>query len=121
MNNKAYIKHNFQFFKDLTFFLLKNKGIKDGKRFAIIWNQVFVETIKYKFPNSPFYEVLQAALDQEDDPLNTTGNIAKALDDFFSSDPKRTKKYYQALTFTPQIIIEPKLEKKGFFKNLFSK
>ena len=31
------------------------------------------------------------------------------------------KKYYQELTFTPQIIIEPKLEKKGFFKSLFSK
>ena len=121
MDNKTYIKQNFRFFKDLTFFLLKNKKIKDGKRFTIIWNQVFVETIKYKFPNSPFYETLQAAFEQEEDPLNTTGNIAKALDDFFKSDPQKKKKYYQELTFTPQIIIEPKLEKKGFFKSLFSK
>ena len=51
----------------------------------------------------------------------TTGNIAKALDDFFKADPQKKKKYYQELTFTPQIIIEPKLEKKGFFKSLFSK
>ena len=120
MDNKHFIRQNFQFFKDLTFFLLKQKGIKDGKKFTQIWNQVFVDSVKIHFPESEFYRTLNTAYTLENDPLDTTGDIAKALDTFFNSDPKGTKKFYKKMVFNPMIIIEPKVEKKtGFLGRLF--
>ena len=121
MDNKHFIRQNFQFFKDATFFLLKNKKITDGKQFTQIWNQVFIDSIKNQFPESPFYHALSNAYSIEDDPLDSTGNIANALDLFFKDNPKEGKKYYRALKFNPMIIIEPKVEKKSFFNKLFGK
>ncbi len=123
MDNKYFIRQNFQFFKDLTFFLLKNKGIKDGELFTRTWNQTFVDTVYQHFPDSDFYKTLFNAYSTEKDPLDVTGDIADALDDFFNTNPKTTKKFYKPMTFDSLLVKEHsiKRKKKGFFSKLFSK
>tara|TARA_R110002072_G_scaffold303031_1_gene491531 strand:+ start:34381 stop:35490 length:1110 start_codon:yes stop_codon:yes gene_type:complete len=122
MDNKHFIQQNFLFFKNLTFFLLKQKGVKDGKKFTQIWNQVFVDSVKNQFPDSHFSNAISTAYSLDKDPLDVTGDIAKSLDAFFSNNPKGTKKFYKPMVFNPMIIIEPRIEKKkGFLGKLFAK
>ncbi len=123
MDNKYFIRQNFQFFKDLTFFLLRNKGIKDGELFTRTWNQTFVDSIEKHFPNSDFYLTLKEAYSTEKDPLDVTGDIANALDAFFENNPKITKKFYSSMKFDPLLITDHPIKKpnKSLFGKLFSK
>ncbi|MGE3655080.1 MAG: sulfotransferase family 2 domain-containing protein, partial [Flavobacteriales bacterium] len=70
LENKKFLSQNFEFFKLLTFHLLKTKQIKDGKLFTNIWNQTFLNAVSIHFPDSDFYQKIK--LEGEfnlDDPL----------------------------------------------------
>jgi len=122
MGNKYFIKQNFDFFKGLTFFLLKEKEIKDGRVFTQVWNQTFIDSVKLHFPESDFYTALKKAYDNGGDELDITGNISDALDSFFEENPVKSKKFYKPMTFTPEIVILPEVKKKkGLFGRIFTK
>ena len=58
MDNKKFIKQNFEYFKSLTFFLINEKGIRDGRTFTQAWNESFLNTISTHFPNSDFEKII---------------------------------------------------------------
>ena len=58
MENKRFIKQNFNYFKSLTFYLLNTKKIRDGKEYTTTWNETFLNSIEDQFPNSDFSKIL---------------------------------------------------------------
>lgn len=124
MENKKFIKQNFEFFKNLTFFLLKKKQIKDGKLFTNIWNQTFINSISNYFPETEFYRKITIDSFNTEDPLEDTIKIAHNLDLFFKENPHNSHVYYTPMQFTESLVVEIKptnIHKIGFFSQLFKK
>lgn len=124
MDNKKFIKQNLLFFKDLTFYLLKQKDIKDGLIFTKTWNETFLNSIFHYFPDSVFSHKLKHEFNVEGDPLDETYKIAKAVDDFFKENPHNSHSFYTPMQFSVSLVVEiksPKTEKKGFLSQLFKK
>ena len=117
MENKKFITQNFEYFKSLTFYLINNKKIRDGKEYTNSWNQTFLNTIENQFPNSDFSTALKNIFNKDGDPLEETMKIAKALDDFFTSNKNNSNTFYKPLKFKEELVIHQ--NKKGFFKSLF--
>jgi hypothetical protein len=118
MENKKFIKENFTFFKELTFFLLKQKNISDGRQFTEVWNRTFLHTIELNFPETPFSHALRMSYQENGDQLEQTLNIAKALDDFFDQHKKTANEYYKPLVFNQNMVVSSK-SGFGFLRNLF--
>ncbi|MBI2279640.1 MAG: sulfotransferase family 2 domain-containing protein [Bacteroidetes bacterium] len=124
MDNKKFIKQNFEFFKNLTFFLLKKKQIKDGKLFTNIWNQTFINSISNYFPETEFYRKITIDSFNTEDPLEDTIKIAHNLDLFFKENPHNSHVYYTPMQFTESLVVEIKptnSHKTGFFSQFFKK
>jgi len=117
MENKKFIKQNFEYFKSLTFYLINNKGIRDGKEYTNSWNQTFLQTIGDQFPNTDFYNCIHSVYNKEEDPLEETIKIAKALDDFFTANKNNSTAFYKPLKFKEELVVHK--IKKGFFRSLF--
>lgn len=124
MGNKKFIKQNFTFFKDLTFYLLGQKGIKDGLIFTKTWNETFINAISQHFPESIFLQKLKSEYILDGDPLEETYKIAKSVDDFFKENQLNSHSFYTPMQFTESLVVEiklPKTGKKGFLSQLFKK
>jgi hypothetical protein len=117
MDNKKFIKQNFEYFKSLTFFLINEKGIRDGKAYTQIWNESFVNTISTHFPNSDFEKALMSAFNSSNEPLEQTNEIAKALDVFFNENKNKANKFYKPLVFKAEQV--KAISKKGFLSRFF--
>ena len=116
MENKKYIKANFDFFKELTFYLLKDKNIQDGRLFADSWNKSFIRAVEAHFMATDFSDALLYAVDDKLDPLEQTASLANALDHFFEENKKTANEFYQPMKFNKDQTIVPKT---GFFSRLF--
>ena len=116
LDNKLFIKENFQFFKSLTMHLLNEKKMRDGEDLVRSWNQTVVNHINHEFPNSDFSNELSNALHKDMDPLKNLILLAETINQFFLRDPKSTKAYYKSMSFNSNLVFA---EKKGFIKRLF--
>lgn len=117
MDNKKFIKQNFDFFKRLTFYLIETKGIRDGKTYTKSWNESFIKSIQITFPNSDFADFVTNNFDVSDEPLDQTSRIAKSVDDFFTENKHHANKYYKKLIFDEtQVVIS---KDKGWFSSIF--
>ena len=117
MENKKFIKQNLGYFKSLTFFLINEKGIRDGRIFTQAWNESFLSTISTHFPNSNFEKSLITAFNNSNEPLEQTNEIAKALDLFFKQHKNKVNNFYKPLVFSSNQVKTP--NKKGFLSRLF--
>ena len=117
MENKKFIKQNLGYFKSLTFFLINEKGIRDGRIFTQAWNESFLNTISIHFPNSNFEKSLITAFNNSSEPLEQTDEIAKALDIFFNENKNKVNNFYKPLVFNSNQVKIP--IKKGFLSRLF--
>ena len=117
MENKKFIKQNLGYFKSLTFFLINEKGIRDGRIFTQAWNESFLCTISTHFPNSNFEKSLITAFNSSNEPLEQTNEIAKALDLFFKEHKNKVNNFYKQLVFSSNQVKTP--DKKGFLSRLF--
>ena len=87
MNNKKFIKQNLDFFKSLTFYLINEKGIRDGKNLILKHGtKHFLNVIAVQFPDSDFEKSLLTAFNISDEPLDQTNDIAKAVDLFLKKN-----------------------------------
>ncbi len=121
MENKKYLTQNFHFFKNLTFYLLKNKEIKDGRLFTNIWNHTFLKAVSIHFPESDFYQKIHMDNFNLEDPLEDTMKIASTIDLFFKENALTSHKYYTPMVFNEVFVITPFIKKTGFFSKLFNK
>lgn len=93
MNNKTFIKQNFFFFRDLTFYMLNEKNIRDGRQFTIIWNKAFLGVFNKHFPNSKLAIELNSLDAMPEDPLEHSYNIGHTIDEFFSNNFAKSGRY----------------------------
>ena len=105
MRDKRYIAQNFPFFKGLTFYLLNQLKIRDGRVFTRTWNRSFLNAVKQHFPETKFNRVLQRAYDDAGDPLTQLEAIAAALDAFMVKRKVKAKRFYTPMVFKPQLVV----------------
>ena len=119
MDNKKFLKSHFDFFKAFNFHLINTLGIRDGREFTKVWNKTFVDSIENAFPMSVFSNcVVSAYNNEQEDPLEETYQIAKAIDSFFENEENLTVKYYQPMVFKEELV-QLKTKTSGFFSRLF--
>ena len=121
LDNKHYIKQNFLFFKDLTFYLIKDLEIKDGEKLVKMWNQAVLNSIADTFPASEFYQEVISAHASSTEPLQQLINLGEGINDFLKKDPKASKKFYKPMALDKENVPEFKPISKNFFKGLFGR
>ena len=121
LSDKNFIKQNFNFFKSLTFYLINDLKIRDGKDLMTLWNTTFIETFSKDFPDSQLTKQLRSIKNgiENVDPIDLTYDIGKTIDSFFKNNPKeksiiRNMKFDQNLV--PQIVNQ---SKKNWIQKLF--
>jgi hypothetical protein len=125
MDNKKYLRQHLGYFKDLTFYYLKEKNLRDGKLYCKAFNQTYVKTMERSFPNSELAKIVRIALESTEEPLDATYNIAKAVDKFIQENSIAAQSYFAPMVFDRSDAIdveikeEEKPAKKGFFGRLF--
>jgi hypothetical protein len=125
MDNKKYLRQHLGYFKDLTFYYLKEKNLRDGKLYCNAFNQTYVQTMERSFPNSELAKIVRQALENTNEPLDATYNIAKVVDKFIQENSIAAQTYFAPMIFdrSDAMDIESKEEekpaKKGFFGRLF--
>ena len=118
MENKKFIKQNFDFFKKLTFYFIESKGIRDGKTYTKSWNESFIKAVQENFPSSDFTNHIIKNYDFSGEPLDQTSRIAKSVDDFFIEKKHQANKYYKALLFNESQVVISK--ENGWVSSLFN-
>ncbi len=116
MDNKKFIRENFSYFKELTFYLLNEKKINNGKLFADVWNKTFVRSVQTLFSATDFNHAIESAIDEKLDPIEQTVKLAKALDQFFETNKKTSNAFYKPMKFEQNQVVIPR---KGFLNKLF--
>lgn len=116
MENKKFIRVNYEYFKELTFYLLKDKNINDGRLFAESWNQSFIRSVESQFMASDLSFAILSAVNKNLDPLEQTAKLASVLDDFFEENKKTANEFYQPMKFNTNQVVVPKT---GLFKRFF--
>lgn len=118
INRKSFIKNNFQYFKDLTFFLLEGEKIRDGRQFATVWNTTFLKHIDFHFPNSGLCLALHDLAIQHEDPIEFAYNIGDTIDKYLDKNPHEK---YTKMTLNHALVEIPKETKSSFFQKMFNK
>ena len=121
LENKNFIKQNFSFFKDLTFYLLKDLKIKDGRALTSIWNQTFLDTFDKHFTKSELSVKLREPSVFNDDPLEHAHRIGQTIDSFFTEN-NTEKGNYRGMELD-ETLVQPlaSIKKRGILKKLFGK
>ncbi len=124
MQHKTFIKKNFIFFKDLTFYLLKEKKILDGFIFVQTWNATFVNTIRHYYGNSNLEKAINLVVDESIDPLEQTYQIGQSIEVHLIALKNQEPLLNKPLVFIPAIVAMPVIKppvKQGLFKRIFKK
>ena len=117
LSDKNFIKQNFTFFKSLTFHLLNDLKIRDGKELMTIWNATFIETLNSDFSDSALSKELSSLSNEE--PIEHAYAIGQTIDLFFKENPKQ-KNIYRGMTFNKNLVPQKRTEeKKNWIQKLF--
>ena len=108
LKNKKYILVQESFFKPLTFFILKERKINDGKTFVELWNISFINAINDHCQGSALQEVLSKIELGNHDPFEGTLKIACAIDLFFENDKTYFHQYYNPMVFKEEYVPQTK-------------
>ena len=116
LENKKFLKVNFEFFKNLTFFLIKENKIINGRTYTVIWNNSFINQFNESFKESSLSLKLSSSFNKNGDPLNELMKIAEIIDSYLKNPNGDRTNYYKPLKFDPNNVT---VEKKGFFRSIF--
>lgn len=121
MEDKNFIKQNFAFFKDLTFYLIHEHRVIDGRILTTVWNQTFLSTFEKHFKGSTLNQALNANETFNEDPIEHAHNIGQVIDAFFKKNPSE-KGYYRNMELDKSLVPSLKTpKKKGILSSLFKK
>ncbi len=104
LKNKKYILNQEPFFKPLTFFLIQNRKIQDGRTFVELWNRSFINAIQDHYSGSTLQETLSKIELSNQDPFESTIKIARAIDTFFENDKTSFHQYYNGMEFKEEYV-----------------
>jgi hypothetical protein len=124
MQHKTFIKKNFIFFKELTFYLLKEKKILDGFIFVQTWNATFVNTVRHCYGNSNLEKAINLVVDESIDPLEQTYQIGQSIEVHLIALKNQEPLLNKPLVFIPAMVAMPVIKppvKQGLFKRIFKK
>jgi hypothetical protein len=107
MENKKYLSTNKVYFKELTFFLLQQLKVTNGKRFVEIWNNTFINTIKQMNQfDASLIDSLENISEGTNDPLDQTIAIANLIDSAIGNEINSQSIYNNPLRFDKQLVVE---------------
>jgi len=121
LDNKHYIKQNFNFFKQLTMHLINDKKIRDGKDLVSSWNKTVMKGISKSFPDTEFEKVCQESLTVSKEPLQQLISLAETINDFLQKDAKAAKPFYTPMVFSTSLVEDIPKEKHSLFSKLFKR
>lgn len=110
VDDKQFLKQNFNYFKSLTFYLINNLNIRDGVKYTKSWNETFLNSVKLQSENLDFYNYLSSEYNINNDPLENLYLIGEKIDAFLKIN---SNKLY--LKFVPEEVIVPKNKLFGIF------
>jgi hypothetical protein len=119
MESKLYVNANNTFFKELTHYLINILKINDGYKLTKAWNKTFLNSVNEYYPNSTFFATIQQAYSINNEPIEQTIAIARAVDSFIDKNPQVSAKYLKPMLFNELLVEIPKTEIKELFKQLF--
>lgn len=119
LKNKKYIHNQETFFKPLTFFLIQNRKIQDGKTFVELWNRSFINAIEDQFTGSTLQEALSKIELNNQDPFECTITIAHSIDAFFEKEKTSFHQYYNAMEFKEKYVPKVKSGLTSIISSLF--
>lgn len=93
LTNKMFIRQNFMFFRDLTFYLLNVKKVSDGREFANLWNKAFISTFSKHFPSSKLTVQLNELEPNVEDPLEYAFEIGQTIDEYMRANFSKSTRY----------------------------
>lgn len=118
VDHKKYIKQNLNFFKEMTFHILKKEKISDGKKFTETWNLSYLNALEKHFPNTPFLVKIKTAQNEKLEPLEQLEAYGQSIDAFFNQEAKAVIPYYKPMKFSEELIKKP--QKKSLFGKLWN-
>ena len=121
LSDKNFIKQNFNFFKSLTFHLLNDLKIRDGKDLIKLWNETFIETLSKDFPDSQLTIKLRSLRNDsvKVEPIDFTYDIGQSIDYFFKNNPKE-KSLIRNMKFDPALVPTKDTQtKRSWIQKLF--
>jgi hypothetical protein len=104
LSDKTFIKQNMLFFRDLTFYLLRDLQIKDGRQFTTIWNKTFIDAFNKHFSNSELAVELNAINLNNEDPLEVTYIIGQTIDNYFNENFSKCYKL-KGMNFDKNLVL----------------
>jgi hypothetical protein len=116
LENKQYLRQNFNFFRDLSNMLIQKERITDGRQLVQIWNASFLNAVSHHFPGSEFYLTLSKDFSHGRDPLEQLQLTAAAIDQFFSDHAVERDKYYRPMKFDKGLVVVPRVGLKGILR-----
>ena len=116
LENKRFLKVNFEYFKSLTFFLIQEKKITDGKNYTISWNKSFICAFNELFTDTILSKEIENCFNNESEPLQQLIKIAEVIDHYLKNQKGDRTNYYKPLKFDPDKVL---VEKKGFLSSIF--
>ena len=116
LDNKKFLKVNFEYFKSLTFFLIKDKKITDGKTYTKSWNNSFINEFSESFKGSLLSLEITNSYKKGGDPFEELIKIAEIIDSYLKDTGGDRTNYYKPLKFNTENII---LEKNSFLSLFF--
>lgn len=108
MENKKFISIHESLFKPLTFFIINDLKIKDGKTFVELWNRSFINAMRDHFNEGTLtMELLKIEINSVD-PFQVTIKYSKCIYSFFEKESMHFHQYYKAMNFKKSYV--PKLK-----------
>ena len=121
LKNKKYILVQEPFFKSLTFFILKERKINDGKTFVTLWNHAYINVMNELHPDSPLVFKLKKIDLILNDPFESSIEIAQCIDDFFENEKTSFHNLYKPMTFETKYVPKSTKVFTSIISSLFKK
>jgi len=119
MENKKFISVHESLFKPLTFYIINDLKIKDGKTFVELWNRSFINAMKDHFYDCILTKELTKIENTTVDPFQVTIKYSECIDSFFKKEKLYFHQYYKSMTFKKSYvpILKSNISSKlfGFF------
>jgi len=104
LDNKKFISVHESLFKPLTFYIINDLKIKDGKTFVELWNRSFINAMKDHFYGCALTNELTDIEINNIDSFQLTIIYSKCIDSFFEKEKIHFHQYYKSMTFKKSYV-----------------
>jgi hypothetical protein len=105
MTDKAFIKQNLPYFRDLTMYLLNDLKIRDGRVLCRTWNSSFLHAFFEHFPTHELTGELREMADFGDEPIEKTYFIGNTINTYFKENFSKCYRFKNMKFSKEQVVM----------------